>query len=70
MCFTCGAGEFELNERELVGLDYEEALQIAGREFGESHEIHARINTPHYRMSQIVTSNKAMAQLVKDWRGS
>lgn len=63
MCFTCGAGEFELNDYELAGLDLEEALRLAGREWGTAGDIYVRVNAPSERWSHTSTSKRAISAL-------
>lgn len=65
MCFCCGAGEFELNDMELAGLDFEQAARLAGREWGEAHSIYIRVNNPAERWSCNITSNRAGSRLTE-----
>lgn len=67
MCFCCGAGEFELCDAELAGLDYEQAMKLAGREWGLASNILPRINTPGGCASAHVTAKRALDALNLHW---
>lgn len=59
MCFCCGAGDFELSDAELAGLDFEDAAKLAGREWGNAHDIYVRVNSPAEKWSTHITSPRA-----------
>lgn len=66
-CFVCGMGEWELNDMELAGMDYEGACRIAGREWGHVSHILPRLNTPDGTMSSHVTSKRALDAINLMW---
>lgn len=65
MCFCCGAGEFELSDMELAGLDFEQGSKLSGREWGDAMSIYVRVNNPVQRWSSNTTSRKARDNLAK-----
>ncbi len=56
LCFVCCAGEFELNEVETDGEDYEQIMKLTGRESGHVSQILPKINTPSAVLSHHVTN--------------
>lgn len=52
-CFLCGAGDNLPQKAECSGLEFEEVLQIVGREPGRASQIIARINTPGTVLSHV-----------------
>ena len=52
-CMVCCAGLPEIERVETLGMDYETALSLFGREFGQNGDILARINKPGATFSSI-----------------
>lgn len=52
-CMVCCAGLPDIESVEVADMDYETALSLFGREFGQSGEILARVNKPGANFSQL-----------------
>ena len=57
-CFCCGANVTELTQHE--DYDYEETLEVMGREYGSAGKILTRINTPGKRPSYYPSREEAI----------
>jgi hypothetical protein len=64
LCFVCCSGTINPSTEELGLLaDFEDVLRLFGLEQGQSHEIAARVNTPRYCPSNVITQHKEYERL-------